>query len=86
MTPIETYYNELIADTLWVDTMKYVHRGKDVEQGIKEALMHLIVDPERLEKATLTDRKKLVNSWMSTKRFPRENVVKVDQRERLKNL
>lgn len=86
MTPIETYYNELIADTLWMETLKYVHKGKDIEQGIKEALMHLIADPERLEKATLSDRKKLVNSWMSTKRFPRENVVKENPSDRFKRL
>lgn len=78
MTPIETYYNELIADTLWMETLKYVHKGKDIEQGIKEALMHLIADSDRLANSNLSDRKRLVNSWMSTKRFPRENVVKRD--------
>lgn len=73
----EKLYQSLLADTLWIETMKYVHKGKDINQGIKEALCHLIADEERLKRSDLSDCKKLVNSWISTKRFPRENVVKV---------
>lgn len=75
MTTFEDFHKALTADTLWLETMAYVHKGKDIEQGIKEALAHLVADEDRLKRATLSDCKKLVNSWMSTKRFPRENVV-----------
>lgn len=86
MTSFESFYQELISDEHWYETMQYVHKGKDIEQGIKEALLHLMADGERLKGSDLSKRKQLVNSWMTNKRFPRENVVKVDQRERLKNL
>lgn len=72
------FYKALTADTIWMETMAYVHKGKDLDQGIKEALIHLIADEDRAKNSTLTDCKRLVNSWLSTKRFPRDNVVKRD--------
>lgn len=77
----ETFHKALTSDTLWLETMKYVHKGKDIEQGIKEALCHLIADEDRLKNATVSDCKRLVNTWMSTKRFPRENVIKKGKRD-----
>lgn len=81
MTTFEDFHKALTSDTGWMTTMAYVHKGKDLDQGIKEALLHLIADEDRMKRATLSDCKKLVNSWMSTKRFPRENIVKKGKRD-----
>lgn len=76
MTNVQKFEESLLNDTLWIETMKYIHKGKDIEQGIREAFGHLVSDEDRMKNATLSDCKKLVNSWMATKRFPRENVIK----------
>lgn len=73
----EDFYKELTADTLWLSTLEYVHKGKDVHQGIKEALLHLMADGDRFRNSDMADKKRLVNGWLSNKRVPRENVVKV---------
>lgn len=64
----ETFHKSLISDELWMETMNYVHKGKDIEQGIKEALAHLIADPDRLKSANLADCKRLVNGWLSNRK------------------
>ncbi len=75
--------DDLLKDTMWIETMKYIHKGKDIEQGIKEAYGHLIADEDRHKNSTMSDFKKLVNTWLTNKRFPRENVKK---RKDLSNL
>ncbi len=84
MIAIQKLEDQLLNDSLWITTMEYIHRGKDIKQGIREAFGHLVADEERLKNATLSDCKKLVNSWISNKRFPRENVIK--KRKDLSNL
>jgi hypothetical protein len=76
MTQIKQFETQLLSDEIWIESMRYIHKGKDIEQGIREAFGHLIADDDRLRNATLTDCKKLVNTWMTNKRFPRENVVR----------
>lgn len=77
MSTFETLYQELQKDEAWINTMKYLHKGKDIEQGIREAYGHLIADDDRHKNSNMSDFKRLVNSWLSNKRFPRENAVKV---------
>lgn len=64
----DEFHKSLISDQLWMETMAYVHKGKDIEQGIKEALAHLIADPDRLKNANLADCKRLVNGWLSNRK------------------
>lgn len=55
-------------DEIWLDKMKMVHRGKNIDQGILEAYGHLISDPVRLANADGSDFKRLVNSWLANQR------------------
>lgn len=59
-------------DPIWLEAMEMVHRGKNIEEAKKEAFGHLISDEKRLERATATDYKQLVNCWLSNKKFPKE--------------
>lgn len=61
------YWNGTL-DEIFLDTMKMVHRGKDIDQAVKESYAHLISDPLRLANANPSDFKRIVNSWLSNKR------------------
>lgn len=50
--------------------MGIVHKGKDVQAAIREAYGHLIADEQRLMRAEPADFKRLVNGWLTNKRFP----------------
>lgn len=60
-----------------------IHRGKDIDKIIELAYGDLISQDERLERATASDFKRLVNSWLSNRK---PEPTKIDQRERFKNL
>lgn len=51
------------------ETLEMIHPGKDIDQAIKEAYGHLASDERRLQTATASDFKRLVNSWLSTQRI-----------------
>lgn len=68
------FHKALTSDEYWMDTMATIHRGKDLEQAIRESFGHLIADEDRHKNSTLADCKRLVNSWLTNKRFPKENV------------
>ena len=54
-------------DEIWLEQMKMIHRGKDLDKIIEHAYGDLISQDERLERATASDFKRLVNSWLSNR-------------------
>lgn len=56
-------------DDIWREQMQMIHPGKNLDEAIRESFGHLIADPTRLENADIPDFKRLVNGWLSTKRF-----------------
>lgn len=68
MTSYESFHSALIADERWLETMKMIHRGKNIEQAIAESYGHLIADEERHRSAGLKEFKTLVNTWLCGKR------------------
>ena len=52
-------------DEIWLDTMRMIHPGKDIDQAIRESYGHLIASPARLQSSTGSDFKRLVNTWLS---------------------
>jgi hypothetical protein len=64
----EDFHKALTADERWVETMQMLHRGKDVQKAITESYGHLIADEDRLKNSTLSDFKRLVNSWLSNRK------------------
>jgi len=52
----------------WIETMKLVHKDKDIEQGILNAFGDLISNETRLQNADASDFKRLVNSWLANQR------------------
>lgn len=80
---LHDFHTALMNDHQWVETMNMIHRGKNLEQAIAESYGHLIADEQRQKNSDLSDFKKLVNTWLTNKK---PEAIKVDQRERLKNL
>jgi hypothetical protein len=60
-------------DEIWLNNIRYVHKGKDIDKIIEYAYIDLI-SQDRVENATASDFKRLVNSWLSNRRPPKENV------------
>ncbi len=52
-------------DEIYMDTLKFNHKGKDIERAIKESFMHLSADKQKLHIADSASCKKLVNTWLS---------------------
>lgn len=59
-------------DPIYYETLKMIHPGKNIEQAIKEAYGHLIADELRFINSQPADFKRLVNSWLTTMRFPKQ--------------
>jgi hypothetical protein len=55
-------------DEIWLEQMIIIHKGKNIDEIIGYAFADLMSQPERLETATASDFKRLVNSWLSNKR------------------
>lgn len=68
MTTFNDFHTALTSDSQWVETMQMIHRGKDLDQAIRESYGHLIADEDRLKNSELSDFKKLVNTWLCGKR------------------
>lgn len=64
-------------DPIWLEQMKMIHRGKNIDAVIELAYGDLISQDERLKNADASDFKKLVNSWLSNRK-PELNKVKRD--------
>lgn len=72
-------YWRLQLDEYWLECINKIHKGKNIDEAIDQAYLHLIADETRAQNATLADFKQLVNSWLSNKRFPKkEKTNRVD--------
>lgn len=60
-------YWKSTLDEIWLSNIKYVHRGKDIDKIIEYAFCDLM-SQERIETATASDFKRLVNSWLSNRK------------------
>ncbi len=49
-----------------------VHKGKDIDQAIKEAFLFLMADEHRMAGTDSADFKRLVNTWLSKQRPERK--------------
>jgi len=70
-------YWQSTIDEIYLDTMRMVHPGKNIDQGIKEAYAHLLADPSRLNATEPSDFKRLLNGWLANKSFPKKSIQKV---------
>jgi len=52
-------------DELFFENLQMTHKGKDVEQAIKEAYAHAASDEFRLKNMDGAGAKKLVNTWLA---------------------
>lgn len=55
-------------DELFFEQMQFAHKGKNIEQAIKESYSHLAADKMRLRNAESSDCKKLLNTWLSNQK------------------
>lgn len=58
---------ESLFDSIWLEQIQMVHRGKDIPQAIREAYMHLQTE-KRLGRGEISDFKKCIQSFLSNKR------------------
>ena len=65
------YWQTILEDKYWVQVMSMIHKGKDINQAVLESFGHLISDPIRLNHMDHNDFKRLVNGWLTNKRFPK---------------
>jgi len=60
-------------DELFFEQMQFAHKGKNIEQAIKESYSHLAADKMRLRNAESSDCKKLLNTWLSNQKVFNQN-------------
>lgn len=70
-------------DELWLENMRMIHKGKNIDEAIEQSFGYLISDELRLHNSDTSDFKRLVNGWLSNKR-PEQK--KVGQRIDLRNI
>lgn len=68
---LDYWKNQL--DPIWLEAIKMVHRNKDIDKVIEFAFIDLI-SQERVETATASDFKRLVNSWLSNRKAEEKKV------------
>lgn len=52
-------------DEIFLEQMQITHKGKDIQQAIRESFAHLGADKIRLYNAENADCKKLLNTWLA---------------------
>lgn len=58
------YWQQLLeSESYWIECMKMIHKGKDIDEAIKQSFGYLISDPIRLQNSDISDFKKFVSSW-----------------------
>jgi hypothetical protein len=67
-------------DELWLENMRMIHKGKNIDEAIEQSFGYLISDEQRLNVSDSSDFKRLVNGWLSNKRIDKH------QKERKKLL
>jgi hypothetical protein len=60
------YWKEQL-DEIWMDNIRYVHRGKDIDKIIEYAFIDMI-SQDWFQRATASDFKRLVNRWLSNRK------------------
>ncbi len=70
-------------DEIWLDSIKLVHRNKDIDKVIEYAYIDLLSQPDRINTASASDFKRLVNSWLSNRK---PELTKVKPKRDISNL
>lgn len=52
-------------DEIYLENLKYAHKGKDIQQAVKEAYNHVASDSLRLKNLDGAGAKKLINTWLT---------------------
>lgn len=52
-------------DEIYLENLKYTHKGKDIQQAVKEAYAHVASDSLRLKNMDGAGAKRLVNTWLT---------------------
>lgn len=78
----------LLADDYWKHSIHHIAKGKDLGGAVRSSFAYLESQPQRFKLATLNDLKKTTLSWLENKKpvTPDLKALRVDQKERLKNL
>lgn len=59
-------------DEMYLEELKMVHKGKDIQQAILESYAHLAADKQRIKRADQSDCKKLLNTWLTNTKNDRK--------------
>jgi hypothetical protein len=65
MKPFEEFYNDLVSDDLWFDSMAMIHRGKSVRQAAQLIYGEVLSDPEKYKFYTVQEFRKYVHNKLS---------------------
>jgi len=60
---LEWFVNQI--DEIYLENLKYTHKGKNIEQAVKEAYAHVASDSLRLKNLDGAGAKKLLNTWLA---------------------
>lgn len=60
---LEWFVNQI--DEIYLENLKYTHKGKDIQQAVKEAYAHIASDSLRLKNLDGAGAKKLLNTWLA---------------------
>jgi hypothetical protein len=60
---LEWFVNQI--DEIYLENLKYTHKGKNIEQAVKEAYAHVASDSLRLKNLDGASAKKLLNTWLA---------------------
>ena len=74
---IEKNFNWFLEqiDEIFLEQMRILHQGKNIEEAARQAFGHLCADEKKLKRADRADVQKLLNTWLSnTKIKPEKNV------------
>lgn len=59
-------------DDRYREALEMIHKGKDIDQAIREAYLYLLAEDGRLEVTSSSDVKRLVNTWLSKQRITKD--------------
>jgi hypothetical protein len=65
MKPFEEFYNDLVSDDLWFDSMAMIHRGKSVRQAAQLIYGEVLSDPEKYKFYSVQEFRKYVHNKLT---------------------
>ena len=71
------HYRAMI-DPAYREILEMTHKGKDIDQAIKEAYAYLVADSQRASRTDSGDFKKLVNTWLGNMKVGQNGKAKKD--------